>query len=77
VQQIKRITYNKRTETNTKTVDFEKTLVFTRQIGHKSDIPGSGQWKIITAQQPGQEPCWVCDRQIYSLIFWNENIGYA
>lgn len=44
--------YNKRTETHTKTVDFEKTLVFTRQIGHKADIPGSGQWKIITEQQP-------------------------
>ena len=24
-----------------------------------------------------EEPCWVCDRQIFSLIFWNEYIGYS
>jgi len=22
-----------------------------------------------------EEDCWVCDRVVYSLIFWNEEIG--
>ena len=24
---------------------------------------------------PGHNECWVCDRTIYSLIFWNQLIG--
>jgi hypothetical protein len=48
VQQIKHIMYHKRNETHHQARDFEKTLIFTRQIGHKKEMPGSGQWKIIT-----------------------------
>jgi len=47
----------------------------TRNIGHKEDIPGSGQWRIITDELPGRNECWVCDRKVYSVIFWNELVG--
>ena len=43
-------------------------------MGHKYDIPGSRQWKIIT---DGQYECWVCSREIYSIIFWSPSIGKA
>lgn len=52
-------------------------LIFTRQTGHTLDLPGAAQWKMITRSQPGENACWVCDRQVYSLIFWNEIIGAA
>lgn len=52
-------------------------LVFTRQIGHKEDMPGSGQWRVITKQPVAENECWICDKQVYSLIFWNELIGSA
>lgn len=38
-------------------------------------MPGSGQWRIITKQPVGEKECWICDKQVYSLIFWNELIG--
>ena len=40
----------------------KKTLIFTRTIGHKEDMPGSGQWKIITHENVGQNECYICDR---------------
>lgn len=30
------------------------------------------QWRIITSRH---HKCWVCERHIYSLLFWNEDIG--
>lgn len=54
---------------------LRQTLIFTRFLGHTVDIPGSAQWKMITAQPKGHNDCWVCDRHIYSLIFWNKRIG--
>ena len=30
---------------------------------------------MITEELPGQNECWVCNRNVYSLIFWNELIG--
>jgi len=29
-------------------------------------------WSIV---QTKQQKCWVCDRHIYSLLFWNKEIG--
>ena len=51
------------------------TLIITRMLGHKEEMPGSGRWRVITKENIGQNECWVCDRKIYSLIFWNELIG--
>jgi len=50
-------------------------MIISRNLGHKEEIPGSGQWRVITADLPGYNECWVCDRTIYSLIFWNQLIG--
>ena len=57
-------------------VDKDKNLIITRNLGHKIDIPGSGQWRLMTDNNKGDHDCWICDKQIYSLIFWNELIGY-
>ena len=42
-------------------------------------MPGSGQWRMISNETygvPGDFECWICDKQIYTLIFWNEMIGF-
>ena len=44
-------------------------LIFTRQLGHKQEMTGFGQWKMQTKEQ---EVCWVCDQWVYSYIFWDE-----
>ena len=41
-------------------------------LGHKEDIPGSGQWRMITDLN---DQCWVCQYWKYALVFWNEDIG--
>lgn len=74
---IKKLTFQKRNEQiihNSIAVEKDM-LVFTRQTGHKVDIPGAGQWKMIDHQDTGDQACWVCDKQNYTLIFWNELIG--
>ena len=43
-------------------------MIFTRILGHKVDMPGSGQWKLITDKR---EDCWVCDLEVYGLVFWD------
>ena len=30
---------------------------------------------MITNELPGRNECWVCDRKVYSIIFWNEMVG--
>ena len=44
-------------------------------MGHKEDMPGAGQWRMITKQPTNTNLCWICDKQIYSLVFWNEYVG--
>jgi nitrogen-specific signal transduction histidine kinase len=34
-------------------------LICTRVLNHKQDIPGIGQWKVITDKS---EKCWICDQ---------------
>ena len=31
------------------------------------------QWKL---EMSSQDNCWICNRDIYSVLFWNESIGY-
>ena len=33
-------------------------MIFTRILGHKWDMPGSGQWKLISDMS---EECWICE----------------
>ena len=48
-------------------------LIFDRVLGHKHDVPGSGQWRQLTELN---EKCWVCQDHIYTLIFWSRRIGW-
>ena len=47
-------------------------LIFQRWVGHKPDIPGSGQWQMLTEKH---DQCWVCDKWIYGIVFWSPNVS--
>lgn len=72
--QIKILNNQKKAEQPIDLIDSNdlEQLIFSRYLGHKDDIPGSGQWKMI---DDNQGDCWICDREIYSIIFWNRIIG--
>lgn len=53
----------------------DRPLFLTRQLGHKLDMPGSGQWKLISEKQRNHSDCWLCDLHAYGLILWNEHVG--
>ena len=36
----------------------ESRMIFSRILGHKKDMPGSGQWKLIRDRH---EDCWICE----------------
>ena len=48
--------------------NLESTMIFTRILGHKEDMPGSGQWKLIKDKL---EDCWICDQEVYGMLFWD------
>lgn len=50
-----------------------RDLTITRILGHKLRMPGSGRWRIQTVSE--SENCWVCDNWVYTIFFWNEEIG--
>ena len=43
-----------------------------RVLGHIDRMPGCGRWRMETQQG---DNCWVCDRWMYTLYFWNQEIG--
>ena len=49
-------------------------LVLTRQMGHKNEMPGLAQWRVRDRDYSKQS-CWICDQEIYCLIFWSKTIG--
>lgn len=38
----------------------------------KPKVPKPSTWQLVT---DSRIHCWVCDRHIYSLLFWNPEIG--
>ena len=48
--------------------DIGGRMIFTRILGHKWDMPGSGQWKLISDMS---EECWICEQEVYGLVFWD------
>ena len=46
----------------------DSRMIFTRILGHKPDMPGSGQWRLLKEKH---DECWVCDLDSYGLIFWD------
>ena len=49
----------------------DSRMIFTRVLGHKPDMPGSGQWKLIVSKN---DDCWVCDQVVYGLVFWDDRV---
>ena len=47
-------------------------LIFERQLGHKLDLPGAAQWRLLDRQD---QDCWVCDKSSYTLVFWSREVG--
>ena len=43
-------------------------MILTRMIGLKEQMPGSGQWRLLTQ---ASDECWHCNQWIYTLIFWD------
>ena len=68
---------NKRGQSNRQEVedDPSEMLIFTRYLGHKIEMPGSGQWRMISTSNDEQERCWVCNKEVYSLVFWSREFG--
>ena len=68
---------NKRGSVNRQAVeaDASEMLTFTRYLGHKTEMPGSGQWRMIATSNDTQERCWVCNLEVYSLVFWSRDFG--
>lgn len=63
------------------------SLIFTRKLGHKRDMPGVGQWEIIKEaeelpahhhrklnDQLYRPECWHCCNHTYTLVFWSRSI---
>lgn len=48
-------------------------LLITRKLNHKIDLPGEAQW--VLSEFSNESHCFVCNHSIYTLIFWNEQIG--
>ena len=51
----------------------QNKLILERQIGHKLDLPGYGQWRLLTRDH---HQCWVCSKQNYVLFFWSKKHGF-
>jgi hypothetical protein len=41
-------------------------------MGHQFEIPGSENWQLFTQ---ATHECWVCDKKIYTFVFWSETHG--
>ena len=63
----KKLMYNKYTDVSLNQASHICTI--TRFLGHKEEIPGSAQWRMITEEF---DHCWVCSYRKYTLVFWNE-----
>lgn len=74
---LKNMLKNKRAQDGRAAVenDASEMLIFTRYLGHKIEMPGSGQWRMIATQNDEQERCWVCNKEIYTLVFWSRDFG--
>ena len=58
-----------------RTFQPNENLIYQRVLGHKLDMPGSGQWRETSAQTTPADQIgdWITDKNIYTLIFWSKN----
>jgi hypothetical protein len=47
-------------------------LILTRKLGLKVQLPGSGQWEIMTRDF---DVCWICEQHVLAVFIWSEEIG--
>lgn len=66
----KRIVQNGSTED--KFIDIGSKLILSRYLNHKQDIPGAGQWQLITDKQ---DHCWICDHEMRGYVFWHRSMA--
>ena len=68
---IKQINHGKRIVQNgsceDKFFDPETKLILMRILHQRDEIPGSGQWQIMTKKS---EHCWLCDKEMKGFVFW-------
>ena len=69
IRKIKKTSFQ--TEDELDSMDQNK-FILERQIGHKLDLPGYGQWRLLTRDY---HQCWVCSKQNYVLFFWSKKHG--
>jgi len=74
---LKNMLKNKRGSTSRAQVEQNPSdmLIFHRKLGHKVAMPGSGQWRMIATEQDPEERCWVCNQDVFSLVFWSRDFG--
>ena len=61
----------------TRTFQPNENLIYQRVLGHKDDIPGSGQWREVSTETtpPDSLNDWITDKYVYSLVFWSKNFA--
>lgn len=47
----------------------QNRMIFNRILGHKPEMPGSGQWRLVT---DNSEDCWICNQDVYGLVFFDQ-----
>ena len=63
--------------TNVRTYQTNENLIYQRILGHKDDMPGSGQWieTTVATTTPELLNDWVTDKSIYTLVFWSKRFA--
>lgn len=52
---------------------LERVLVLNRVLGHEKEFSvDQSRWQLQTSND---RDCWICDKLIYSVLFWNQGIG--
>ena len=69
IRKYKKKSYEQKEE---KASPDQNKLILERNIGHKRDLPGYGQWRLLTRDD---HQCWICSKQNYVLFFWSKKFG--
>ena len=77
-EEVKKYDFNRKLKPifDSRDVDLfndKNDLSISRVLGHSMRMKGSAQWRLQTTLE--DDCCWVCDNWIYTLYFWNHQIG--
>ena len=79
VRGIREVTMASQTNklTKVRTYQENEALLYQRILGHKNDIPGSGQWVETSTftTPPDLLTDWVTAKSIYTLVFWSKGLA--